>query len=146
MDVTSALAGMLAPMKKSTGSIDKEIGSRVRMRRISIGMSQEKLGDMLGLTFQQVQKYEKGTNRISVGRLVDIAKILGVDIHFFFNGIRSGKTDPGFAEEESPPYISEVMSTPDGLQLIRSFTGIKNPKVRKSIVQLVSALAAQEPE
>ena len=133
-------------MKKSTGSIDKEIGSRVRMRRISIGMSQEKLGDMLGLTFQQVQKYEKGTNRISVGRLVDIAKILGVDIHFFFNGIKSGKNDPGFAEEESPPYISEVMSTPDGLQLIRSFTGIKNPKVRKSIVQLVSALAAQEPE
>ena len=82
-------------MKKSTGSIDKEIGSRVRMRRISIGMSQEKLGDMLGLTFQQVQKYEKGTNRISVGRLVDIAKILGVDIHFFFDGIKSAKTDAG---------------------------------------------------
>ena len=74
-------------MKKSTGSIDIEIGSRVRMRRISIGMSQEKLGEMLGLTFQQVQKYEKGTNRISVGRLVDIAKILGVDIHFFFDGV-----------------------------------------------------------
>ena len=90
-------------MKKSTGSIDNEIGSRVRMRRISIGMSQEKLGDMLGLTFQQVQKYEKGTNRISVGRLVDIARILGVDIHFFFDGVKSGKADAGFGEEESPP-------------------------------------------
>ena len=133
-------------MKKSTGSIDIEIGSRVRMRRISIGMSQEKLGDLLGLTFQQVQKYEKGTNRISVGRLVDIATILGVGIHFFFDGVKSGKTETGFAEEESPPYISEMMSTPEGLQLIRTFTGIKSPKVRKSIVQLVSALADQESE
>ena len=133
-------------MKKSTGSIDKEIGSRVRMRRVSIGMSQEKLGDKLGLTFQQVQKYEKGTNRISVGRLVDIAKILGVDIHFFFNGIKSIKADAGFAEEDTPPYISDVMSTPEGLQLIRTFTGIKNAKVRRSIVQLVAALAAQEDE
>lgn len=131
-------------MKKSTGSIDKEIGSRVRMRRVSIGMSQEKLGDMLGLTFQQVQKYEKGTNRISVSRLVDIAKILGVDIHFFFNGIKSVTHANGFAEEEAPPYISDVMSTPEGLQLIRTFTGIKSPKVRKSIVQLVSSLAAQD--
>jgi transcriptional regulator with XRE-family HTH domain len=133
-------------MKKSTGSIDKEIGSRVRMRRISIGMSQEKLGDLLGLTFQQVQKYEKGTNRISVSRLVDIAKILGVDIHFFFNGIKSVKDDAGFSEEEAPPYISEVMSTPEGLQLIRTFTSIKNARVRKSIVQLVSSLAAQDEE
>lgn len=133
-------------MKKSTGSIDKEIGSRVRMRRISIGMSQEKLGDMLGLTFQQVQKYEKGMNRISVGRLVDIAKILGVDIHFFFDGIKSVKPEPGFAEEETSPYISEVMSTPEGLQLIRTFTGIKSPKVRKSIVQLVAALASQDEQ
>jgi transcriptional regulator with XRE-family HTH domain len=133
-------------MKKSTSSIDKEIGTRVRMRRISIGMSQEKLGEMLGLTFQQVQKYEKGMNRISVGRLVDIAKILGVDIHFFFNGIKSGKPELGFAEEESPPYFADVMSTPEGLQLIRTFTSIKSPKVRKSIVQLVSSLAAQDEQ
>ncbi|HZH11569.1 MAG TPA: helix-turn-helix transcriptional regulator [Microvirga sp.] len=133
-------------MKKSTSLIDKEIGTRVRMRRVSIGMSQEKLGEMLGLTFQQVQKYEKGMNRISVGRLVDIAKILGVDIHFFFNGIKSGKAESGFAEEETPPYIADVMSTPEGLQLIRTFTGIKNPKVRKSIVQLVASLAAQDEQ
>jgi transcriptional regulator with XRE-family HTH domain len=133
-------------MKKSTSSIDKEIGTRVRMRRISIGMSQEKLGEMLGLTFQQVQKYEKGMNRISVGRLVDIAKILGVDIHFFFNGIKSVKHETGFAEEESPPYISEVMSTPEGLQLIRTFTSIKSQKVRKSIVQLVSSLASEDEQ
>jgi transcriptional regulator with XRE-family HTH domain len=131
-------------MKKSTSSIDKEIGSRVRMRRISIGMSQEKLGDMLGLTFQQVQKYEKGTNRISVGRLVDIANILGVDIHFFFNGIKSIKAEAGFAEEGAPPYVADMMSRPEGLQLVRTFASIKSPKVRKSIVQLVTALASQE--
>ncbi|MGO4524492.1 helix-turn-helix domain-containing protein [Microvirga sp. 2MCAF35] len=131
-------------MKKSTGSIDKEIGSRVRMRRVSMGMSQEKLGDMLGLTFQQVQKYEKGMNRISVARLVDIAKILNVDIDFFFDGIRSGKADSGFAESSTPSYVADMMSTPEGLHLVRTFASIKSPKVRKSIVQLVNALAAQE--
>jgi transcriptional regulator with XRE-family HTH domain len=131
-------------MKKSTGSIDKEIGGRVRMRRVSIGMSQEKLGDMLGLTFQQVQKYEKGMNRISVARLVEIARILGVDIDFFFDGIKPGKGEAGFADSSAPGYVADMMSTPEGLQLVRHFTGIKNPKVRKSIVQLVASLAAQE--
>jgi len=131
-------------MKKSTGSIDKEIGSRVRMRRVSIGMSQEKLGDMLGLTFQQVQKYEKGMNRISVARLVEIARILGVDIDFFFDGIKSSKGEPGFSDSGAPGYVADVMSTPEGLQLVRHFTGIKNPKVRKSIVQLVASLASQD--
>jgi len=131
-------------MKKSTGSIDKEIGSRVRMRRVSIGMSQEKLGDMLGLTFQQVQKYEKGMNRISVARLVEIARILGVDIDFFFDGIKPGKGEAGFADSSAPGYVADMMSTPEGLQLVRHFTGIKNAKVRKSIVQLVASLAAQD--
>jgi len=131
-------------MKKSTGSIDKEIGSRVRMRRVSIGMSQEKLGDMLGLTFQQVQKYEKGMNRISVARLVEIAKILNVDIDFFFDGIKAGRGEAGFAESGAPPYVADMMSTPEGLQLVRTFAGIKSPRVRKSIVQLVAALASQE--
>jgi transcriptional regulator with XRE-family HTH domain len=131
-------------MKKSTGSIDIEIGSRVRMRRISIGMSQEKLGDMLGLTFQQVQKYEKGMNRITVARLVEIAKILKVDIDFFFNGLKDGKAGPGFAESGAPPYVADVMSTPEGLQLVRHFTGIKNSRIRKSIVQLVASVAGQD--
>ena len=131
-------------MKKSTGSIDKEVGSRVRMRRMAIGMSQEKLGDMLGLTFQQVQKYEKGMNRISVARLIEITKILGVDVHFFLDGVTSTKSASGFAEDTPPTYVADMMSTPEGLQLVRNFTGIKNPKVRKSIVQLVASLAAQE--
>ena len=114
------------------------------MRRVSIGMSQEKLGDMLGLTFQQVQKYEKGMNRISVARLEEIARILGVDIDFYFDGIKPGKGEAGFADSGAPGYVADMMSTPEGLQLVRHFTGIKNPKVRKSIVQLVASLAAQE--
>ena len=131
-------------MKKSTSSIDMEIGSRVRMRRISIGMSQEKLGDMLGLTFQQVQKYEKGTNRISVSRLVDIAKILGVDIHFFFDGIEGGKLDAGFAEEGVTPLHRPSDVDPRRPSADQDlYRRIKNPKVRKSIVQLVAALASQ---
>jgi transcriptional regulator with XRE-family HTH domain len=131
-------------MKKSTTEIDVEIGSRVRMRRMTVGMSQEKLGEMLGLTFQQVQKYEKGTNRISVSRLVDIANVLGVEIEFFFNGLKSRKDGSGFAEGDATPYASEVMSTPEGLQLVRTFAQIRNAKVRRSLVQLVTVLSASE--
>jgi transcriptional regulator with XRE-family HTH domain len=131
-------------MKKSTGTIDKEIGSRMRMRRMLIGMSQEKLGEMLGLTFQQVQKYEKGTNRISVARMIEIAKILGVDIHFFFDGLTGGGKAAGFAEPAQPPYMSEFMATQEGLQLMRSFMDIKSPKLRRSVVQLAITLAESE--
>src|ERR1041384_5575987 len=136
-------AGRARSMKKSTTEIDVEIGSRVRMRRMTVGMSQEKLGEMLGLTFQQVQKYEKGTNRISVGRLVDIANVLGVEIEFFFTGLKSRK-DSGFSDTDAAPYAAEVMSTPEGLQLVRTFAQIKSAKVRRSIVQLVSVLSASE--
>jgi len=83
-------------------------------------------------------------NRISVARLIEIAKILGVDMHFFLDGVTSTKSAPGFAEESPPTYVADMMSTPEGLQLVRNFTGIKNPKVRKSIVQLVASLASQE--
>jgi transcriptional regulator with XRE-family HTH domain len=132
-------------MKKSTGSVDKEIGSRVRMRRMLIGMSQEKLGEMLNLTFQQVQKYEKGTNRISASRLVDIARVLGVSIGYFYEGLAGEKKD-GFAEDASPPYVSAFMSTPEGLQLMRSFTRIKSSRLRRGIVQLVMVIGAEEGE
>jgi transcriptional regulator with XRE-family HTH domain len=132
-------------MKKSTGTIDKEIGSRMRMRRMLIGMSQEKLGDMLGLTFQQVQKYEKGTNRISVSRMIDIANVLGVDIHFFFEGLTGPKKAGGSAE---PEFVSDFMATQEGHQLMRAFTRIANPKLRRAVVQLAGSLAegGEEPK
>ena len=131
-------------MKKSTGQIDKEIGSRMRMRRMLIGMSQEKLGDMLGLTFQQVQKYEKGTNRISVGRMIDIAHVLGVEIGFFFEGLTGGKKESGFGEPAQPPFVSDFMATQEGHQLMRAFTRIKSPKTRRAVVQLAAQLADED--
>jgi transcriptional regulator with XRE-family HTH domain len=130
-------------MKKSTGSVDKEIGTRVRTRRMVIGMSQEKLGDMLGLTFQQVQKYEKGTNRISVSRMIEIAKVLGVDIHFFFDGLAGSKA-AGFAEPAQPEFLHDFMSMQDGHQLMRAFTRIKSAKTRRAVVQLAASLADEE--
>jgi transcriptional regulator with XRE-family HTH domain len=133
-------------MKKSTGQIDKEIGSRMRMRRMLIGMSQEKLGEMLGLTFQQVQKYEKGTNRISVGRMIDIARVLGVEIGFFFEGLTGGKKGSGFGEPAQPPFVSDFMATQEGHQLMRAFTRIKSPKARRAVVQLAAQLVDDEPE
>ena len=132
------------PMKKSTGQIDKEIGSRIRMRRMLVGMSQEKLGEMLGLTFQQVQKYEKGTNRISVGRMIDIAQVLGVEIGFFFEGLVGTKKGQGFTEPAQPPFVTDFMATQDGHQLMRAFTRIKNPKTRRAVVQLAASLAAND--
>ena len=133
-------------MKKSTGQIDKEIGSRMRMRRMIIGMSQEKLGEMLGLTFQQVQKYEKGANRISVGRMIDIANVLGVDISYFFEGLTGNKKAPGFTEAAQPPFVSDFMATQEGHQLMRAFARIKSGKTRRAISQLATNLADEEGE
>jgi transcriptional regulator with XRE-family HTH domain len=105
-----------------------------------IGMSQERLGELLGLTFQQVQKYEKGVNRIGAGRLFDIARILGVSIDYFYEGLM-GAPNRGFAENDSSPPIIEFISSPDGLQLALGFTRIRDPKVRKRVLDLVKSLA-----
>src|ERR1700674_3906954 len=99
--------------KKAPNPIDKHVGSRVRMRRMMLGMSQEKLGNALGLTFQQVQKYEKGANRIGASRLQQIAHILQVSVSFFFEGAPSvpGSTPSGMAEAPSPAYVSDFLAT-----------------------------------
>src|SRR3954454_17697621 len=97
--------GETASMKKSTSMVDREIGSRVRMRRMLIGMSQERLGEMLGLTFQQVQKYEKGINRIGAGRLFEVAGILGVPVSFFYEDVNGKPAPAGFAEGGEPPPV-----------------------------------------
>src|SRR5918999_1894609 len=97
--------------KKAPNPIDKHVGSRVRMRRMMLNMSQEKLGDALGLTFQQVQKYEKGTNRIGASRLQQIANILQVPVGFFFEGAPSlpSQTAGGMSEAPSPAYVTEFL-------------------------------------
>jgi transcriptional regulator with XRE-family HTH domain len=133
-------------MKKEPNFVDKHVGSRVRMRRMLVGMSQEKLGEALGITFQQVQKYEKGTNRISASRLQQIASVLGVTISFFYEGLPAEVEGGGFAEESSPAFVMDFMASQDGLQLMESFMRIKNPRVRRTIVDHVKALAGDDSE
>ncbi len=126
--------------KKAPNPIDKHVGSRVRMRRMMLGMSQEKLGDALGLTFQQVQKYEKGTNRIGASRLQQISLILQVPVSFFFEGAPSENPD-GFGEAPSPAYVTDFLASPEGLALVKAFMHIPNPKLRRRIVDLVEEMA-----
>ena len=131
--------------KKAPNPIDKHVGSRVRMRRMMLSMSQEKLGDALGLTFQQVQKYEKGTNRIGASRLQQIAHILQVPVSFFIEGAPNlpGQTS-GLGEAPSPAYVSDFLATSDGLSLTKAFMRIKNGKLRRRIVDLVEQIAGDE--
>ncbi len=133
-------------MSKAPNPVDKYVGSRVRMRRIMLGMSQEKLGDALGLTFQQIQKYEKGTNRVGASRIQQIAEILQVPVSFLFEGGPSGIAGAnGFSSEgASPAYVSDFLATSEGLALTRAFTHITDAKLRRSIVDLVEQIAARE--
>jgi transcriptional regulator with XRE-family HTH domain len=131
--------------KKTPNPIDKHVGSRVRMRRMMLSMSQEKLGDALGLTFQQVQKYEKGTNRIGASRLQQISHILQVPVAFFFEGAPNlpGEGD-GMKDAPSPAYVSDFLATSEGLALTKAFTRIKEAKLRRRIVDLVEEIAGQK--
>jgi transcriptional regulator with XRE-family HTH domain len=132
-------------MSKAPNPVDKYVGSRVRMRRIMLGMSQEKLGEALGLTFQQVQKYEKGTNRVGASRIQQISEILQVPVSFLFEGGPSGIANAeGFGENASPTYISDFLATSEGLALTRAFTRITDAKLRRSIVDLVEQIATRE--
>jgi transcriptional regulator with XRE-family HTH domain len=135
-------------LKKLPNPIDRHVGSRVRMQRMLAGISQEKLGEALGLTFQQVQKYEKGTNRISASRLQQIAKMLGVPVSFFFEGAPTGEITAtgGFADAASTAYVADFLSTSEGVQLSKAFVRIKNPRVRRRVIDLVEALAEEPGE
>jgi transcriptional regulator with XRE-family HTH domain len=128
--------------------IDVHVGTRVRLRRMLLGMSQEKLGEQLGLTFQQVQKYEKGINRIGCSRLYELARVLGVSILFFFeempealSAAGSAMSMVGFAEMPPESYSSDFLSSRDGLELNKAFAKISDQKVRRTIVDLVRSLA-----
>ena len=125
--------------KKIPNPIDTHVGSRVRMRRLILSMSQEKLADAIGLTFQQVQKYEKGTNRMGSSRLVQIANVLKVPVTFFFEGTPGQSKLDGKAP--SPAYVSNFLATSDGLALTKAFMRIKDAKLRRSIVKTVEEIA-----
>jgi transcriptional regulator with XRE-family HTH domain len=131
-------------VKKVPNPIDKHVGSRVRMRRMMLGMSQEKLGDALSLTFQQVQKYEKGTNRIGASRLQQISTILQVPVSFFFEGAPAMIGDDADREQApSPAYVSEFLASSDGLALTKAFMRIDDAKIRRRIVDLVEAIVGE---
>ena len=125
---------------KRPNPTDIYVGSRVRMRRKMMGMSQEKLGERLGITFQQIQKYEKGTNRVGASRLQKISEILEVPVSYFFPD-QSSDVAMGLAEEGGPGYVVDFLSTAEGLELNRAFARIKNAKVRRKMIELVRAVA-----
>jgi len=124
--------------KKSPNEVDRHIGSRVRARRIMLGMSQEKLADALGLTFQQVQKYEKGVNRIGASRLLHIAGILDVSIEFFFEGV-PGLRAGGFSDES---LVAEFLTSSESDRLVRGFLKLKDDEARRKVADLVDWLAS----
>ena len=131
--------------KKKPNPIDIHVGSRIRLRRNMLGISQEKLGESLGITFQQIQKYEKGTNRVGASRLQAISSILGVPVSFFFDDAPGA--DPGPArgmEDSSTTYVVDFLSSAEGLQLNRAFVKISDAKVRRKVLDLVKALADED--
>src|SRR5215208_3317394 len=128
--------------KKGPNAVDAHVGSRLRLRRIEQGMTQEKLADAFGLTFQQVQKYEKGANRMGSSRLQHAASILNVPVSYFFEG---GADGPYLSDGNAPSsaYINDFVSSEDGLRLIKAFMRIR-PTLQRRIVALVTDIAGDE--
>jgi transcriptional regulator with XRE-family HTH domain len=135
---------MAAITSAELNPIDKHVGARIRMRRMMLGISQTTLGDAVNVTFQQVQKYEKGRNRVSASRMQQFAKILRVPVSFFFEGapaanvigIKSGEAAAGI-----PAYVREFIATRDGIKIIKAFSQIRNQKLRRAVVTLVEQIA-----
>ena len=131
-------------------AMDIHVGSRVRFRRMLIGMSQERLGHCLGLTFQQVQKYEKGVNRIGASRLFDLSRVLQVPIQFFFDEApvplepQASTHGVGVADRPLENITVQFLNTREGLELNRAFIGIQNIKVRRAVVSHVRSLAGED--
>ena len=132
-------------IERIVNPVDKHVGTRVKMRRKMLGMSQTKLGDGLGITFQQVQKYEKGANRIGASRLQHISDILQVPVPFFFEGAPDLPGQPmRFGGAPSPAYVSEFLATNDGLTLTKAFMQIREQRLRRRIVSLVEEIAGDD--
>ncbi|MFV0368419.1 MAG: helix-turn-helix domain-containing protein [Hyphomicrobiaceae bacterium] len=133
---------------RKANPIDVHVGTRVRMRRMLLSMSQEKLGELLGLTFQQVQKYEKGVNRIGASRLYELSKVLNVNVEYFFDemdaSLEGGVTGSGLSNGAESNYVSDVLSSRDGLELNKAFARIMDPRQRRAIVELAKTMAGEE--
>src|SRR5713101_5263694 len=127
--------------------IDVHVGARVRLRRTLLGMSQEKLGDAIGLTFQQVQKYERGANRVGASRLYDLSRVLGVPVSFFFDDLApASDAEPHVGLAEAPErYQADPMLKRETLELVRAYYKIADPHIRRRLFDLAKALG-KSPE
>ncbi len=132
------------PKRDGPHPVDTHVGSRVKLRRMILGMSQDSLGKSLGLTFQQVQKYEKGVNRIGASRLFELSDLLEVPIQYFYDGYGDAGTATGFSEPDVAEAFMELVNSPDGVQLCRYFAEIKDPQVKKRVLDLVKSIAETE--
>lgn len=124
------------PNQRSANSVDSHVGSRVRLRRLELGLSQEKLADQLGITFQQVQKYERGTNRIGASRLHQIALVLQSPITYFFEGA----SETALPRTDGSP-LSQVLADPATVRLVRAFASITDPQLKQKAVGIIEAIA-----
>ena len=127
-------------MASKPNPVDIHVGSRVRLRRTLLGLSQEKLGDALGLTFQQIQKYERGANRIGASRLFHLSQILDVPVSFFFDEMSAAPAKTGLAEEKQSDFETDQLAKRETLELVRAYYRIKDSTTRKKIFELVKSL------
>jgi len=133
--------------KKRPDPIDLHVGKRLRKRRLMLDMTQTDVATALGLTFQQLQKYEKGTNRISASRLQHLSHVLQVPVPFFFEGLSGPPVATAGASAEaveSPAYVSEFLASSDGLALSKAFMCIPSPKLKRAILRLVEQIGAED--
>jgi transcriptional regulator with XRE-family HTH domain len=137
----------LTELERAPNPVDLHVGARIRMRRKLLGVSQERLAEQLGLTFQQVQKYERGANRVSASKLYEIARALQTSVAYFFEGLAEtdGGSAPG-ALDGGSEFMHELVMTPEGLELAALFPKLKRGRVRRRVLDLVKALAEDEEE
>jgi transcriptional regulator with XRE-family HTH domain len=133
--------------ERAPNPVDLHVGARIRMRRPLLGVSQERLAEQLNLTFQQVQKYERGANRVSASKLYEIARALEAPVAYFFDGLADTSASPGEAQEYGGgEYVHDLVMTPEGMELAAMFPRIKRGRVRRRVLDLVKALAEQDDE
>jgi transcriptional regulator with XRE-family HTH domain len=140
----------LAPVGQPN-PIDVHVGQRLRVRRSLLGMSQTQLGDAVGLTFQQVQKYERGTNRVSASRLYDCSRVLNVAVSYFFDEMAGNVAEAGHkhamgsAQKNPEPYERDPMARRETIEFVRAYLAIGNPKIRKRLFEMAKTFAAAGP-
>lgn len=132
--------------ERIANGVDRRIGQRLKSRRLEMGVSQERLADLLGVTFQQIQKYEKGVNRVAASRLFDIAAALNVPIAHFFEGLDSASGSAGVAEEGRDDLVYDTLATADGLEVLTLYGSIRSTRIRRRVLDLIRVLAEEEAD